>query len=72
MRPSPRVRVLLVEGDSLVRQGLRRILEGHEGIQVVGEADQGRLAAEMVGQLQPDVLILELTQLLIDGVEAAR
>jgi DNA-binding NarL/FixJ family response regulator len=72
MRPSSRIRVLLAEGDSLVRQGLRRILEGQEWIQIVGEADNGRLAVEMLGQLQPDVLVLEVTQLLIDGVETTQ
>ena len=59
MRPSSKLRVLLAEGDSLFRQGLRRILEGQEWIQIVGETDNGRLAVEMLGQLQPDVLILE-------------
>jgi len=72
MRPSSRIRVLVAEGDSRVRQGLRGILEGQEWIQVVGEAENGRIALEMVGQLQPDVLILEVTPLLIDGVEATR
>lgn len=72
MRPSSRIRVLLAEGDSLVRQGLRGILEGDEWIQVVGEADNGRLAVEMVGELQPDVLVIEVTHLLFNDVEATR
>ncbi len=72
MRPSSKIRVLLAEGDSLVRQGLRRILEGQEWIKIVGDTDNGRLAVEMLGQLQPDVLVLEVTHLLIDGVEVTR
>jgi len=72
MRPSSKIRVLLAEGDSLVRQGLRRILEGQEWIQIVGETDNGRLAVEMLGQLQPDVLILEVTHLLINEIETTR
>jgi DNA-binding NarL/FixJ family response regulator len=47
-------------------------LEGHEWIQVVGEADNGRLAVEMVGELQPDVLVIEVTHLLFNDVEATR
>jgi DNA-binding NarL/FixJ family response regulator len=72
MRPSSKIRVLLAEGDSLVRQGLRRILEGQEWIQIAGETDNGRLAVEMLGQLQSDVLILEVTHLLINEVETTR
>ena len=72
MRPPSKIRVLLAEGDSLVRQGLRRILEGQEWSQIAGEADNGRLAVEMLGRLQPDVLILEVTHLLINEVETTR
>ncbi len=72
MRPPSRIRVLLAEGNSLVREGLRRILEKHEWIQVVGEADNGRLAVGLVGQLRPDVLVMEVSHSLINEVEATR
>lgn len=56
----------------MVREGLRRILEKHEWIQVVGEADNGRLAVGLVGQLRPDVLVMEVSHSLINEVEATR
>lgn len=72
MRPPPKIRVLLAGGDGGVLQGLRTILEGHDGIQVVGETDDGRPAHELVGLFQPDVLVLEVTRSWADGAEVAQ
>jgi two-component system response regulator NreC len=71
MEPT-KIRVLLADDHSLVRQGFRRILEGQEDFLVVGEAANGRIAVEMVGQLHPDVLVMDVTMPLLNGIEATR
>lgn len=68
----PAIRVLLVDDHSLVREGFRRILEGQPDIMVVGEASNGKLALEMVEQLQPRVLIMDVTMPEMNGIEATR
>lgn len=68
----PKIRVLLADDHSLVRQGFRRILDGQPDILVVGEAANGRLAVEMVGQLHPDVLVIDVSMPELNGIEAAR
>jgi DNA-binding NarL/FixJ family response regulator len=55
----------------LVRQGLRSLLE-HAGFQVLGEASNGREAVTLVGQMHPDVAILDLGMPVLNGVDAAR
>jgi two-component system response regulator NreC len=55
-----------------VRQGLRSILDGREGIQVVGEAKDGREAVEKAQQLQPDIVLMDLSMPLLSGLEATR
>jgi two-component system, NarL family, response regulator NreC len=69
---SKRIRVLLADDHSLVRQGFRRILEGQADMVVVGEASNGKIAVEMVGQSQPDVLLMDVTMPLLNGIEATR
>jgi len=62
--------VLLAEDHTIVRQGLRSILDGREGIQVVGEAKDGREAVEKAQQLQPDIVLMDLSMPLLSGLEA--
>lgn len=71
-RRDPVIRVLLADDHSLVREGFRRILEGQPDIVVVGEAANGKLAIEMVEQLQPDVLVMDVTMPEMNGIEATR
>jgi DNA-binding NarL/FixJ family response regulator len=54
------IRVALAEDHPSVRTGIRRILESSSDIDVIGEADNGKTAVEMVRKLQPDVLILDM------------
>jgi len=67
-----KIRVLLAEDHTIVRQGLRSILDGREGIQVVGEAKDGREAVEKAQQLQPDIVLMDLSMPLLSGLEATR
>lgn len=67
-----KIRVLLAEDHTIVRQGLRSILHGQEGIHIVGEAEDGREAVDLVQQLQPDIVLMDLSMPLLSGLEATR
>lgn len=61
-------RVLLVDDHSLLRAGLCGLLEKFEGIQVVGQAADGRRALELVGSLLPDILLTDIGMPVLDGL----
>ena len=65
-----KIRVLLAEDHILVRQGFRRILEDDPGITVVGEARTGLEAIEQCKQLEPDVVVMDLSMPELGGLEA--
>jgi DNA-binding NarL/FixJ family response regulator len=66
------VRILLVDDHPIVRQGLRTLLEGRPGWEVVGEASDGIEALDKVEDLQPDVVVLDVTIPRMNGLEACR
>jgi DNA-binding NarL/FixJ family response regulator len=68
---SKRIRVLLADDHSLVRQGFRRILEDEFDIEVVGEASGGAEAIELDKQLNPDIVVLDMAMPEINGLHAA-
>jgi DNA-binding NarL/FixJ family response regulator len=63
------IRVVLADDHTLVRAGVRRILDGQPGLTVVGEVADGRAALEAIQTLEPDVLVLDLTMPHMDGFE---
>ncbi len=67
-----KIKVLIVDDHQVVRQGLRTFLELHEDIDVVGEAGDGVAAVEMVQQLAPDVVLMDLVMPRLDGIGATR
>lgn len=66
------IRVVLVEDHLLTRIGLKTVLERTDDIRVIGEAENGQVAVQMVKQLKPDVVLMDVGMPLIDGIEAAR
>ena len=65
-------RVLLADDQALVREGLRRIVDGEPGLEVVGEAADGEQAVQLARQLAPDVAVLDIRMPRLDGIEATR
>jgi DNA-binding NarL/FixJ family response regulator len=70
--PVQPVAVLIADDQALVRAGFRAILEDQVGIQVVGEAGDGRDAIDLVRRRRPDVVLMDIQMPDIDGLEAAR
>jgi DNA-binding NarL/FixJ family response regulator len=66
------IRVLLADDQELVRSGFRLILELAEGIEIVGEAADGREAVRLAKELQPDVVLMDVRMPELDGIEATR
>ena len=67
-----KLRILIGDDHTLMRQGLRKILEAHVGWEVVAEAGDGRQAVKDALGLQPDIAILDIGMPLLNGIEAAR
>jgi DNA-binding NarL/FixJ family response regulator len=65
------IRVLLADDHRMLREGLRRSLT-EEGFDVVGEADNGEQAVRLVGELAPDIVLMDVSMPEMDGVEATR
>ncbi len=66
----PRIRVLLADDHGVVRRGLRAFFELLDDIEIVGEAEDGRHAVDLVEVLQPDVVLMDLLMPGVDGIAA--
>ena len=66
------IRVLIADDHGVVRAGLRRILELEEDMEVVGEAEDGWQAVELAVQLQPDVVLMDISMPRLNGLQATR
>ena len=63
-------RILLVDDHTAVRQALRGFLDQQSGLKVVGEADNGRDAIRLAGELRPDVVVLDIAMPDLNGIDA--
>jgi NarL family two-component system response regulator LiaR len=66
------IRILLVDDHAIVRKGIRAVLRTLPGIEVVGEAANGREAISQARELEPDVILMDLVMPEVDGIEAIR
>ena len=64
------IKVLIVDDHAVVRAGIRMLLESDEEIEIVGEGENGAEGLELVERLQPDVVLMDVTMPIMDGVEA--
>ncbi|MGD0518591.1 MAG: MEDS domain-containing protein [Thermoguttaceae bacterium] len=70
--PSRKIRVLLADDHTILRKGLLGVLNQEADIEVVAEAADGEMAIELTRQLNPDVVLMDVTMPKMDGIEAAR
>lgn len=66
------IRILLVDDQRLMREGLRTLLELEADLDVVGEAGDGQAALEQYAALQPDIVLMDIRMPVLNGVEATR
>ena len=66
------IKVLLVDDHAIIREGLRSLLEKQPGMEVVADTDDGRKARDLVRQLLPDIVIMDITMPGLNGIEATR
>ena len=68
--PERPVRLLIVDDHELVRDGIRARLETEQGLEIIGEASNGREAVQLVEQLQPDLVMLDINMPEMNGLDA--
>jgi DNA-binding NarL/FixJ family response regulator len=66
------IRLLLVDDQGIIREGLRSLLETKPDLTIIGEAENGKAAVELALSLQPDVVLMDVRMPIMDGVAATR
>jgi len=66
------IKIILADDHKIVRQGLRTLLEQESDIEVIGEADDGRMAVRLARELSPQVIIMDVGMPDLNGIEATR
>lgn len=72
MNSSNPIRVFIAEDHAIVRKGVRTLLSLEKDIEVIGEAGNGQEAVELVGNLNPDVILMDLVMPELDGIQAIK
>jgi len=67
-----KLRILIAEDSAPFREGLRNLLQSVDSLEVVGEATSGQAAIQLAGQLQPDIVLMDLQMPGLNGIEATR
>lgn len=67
-----RIRVLLADDHTILRDGIRALLEDQADMEVVGEAEDGLATVKMVAKLKPDIVVMDIAMPLLNGLEATR
>jgi len=67
-----KIRIVLADDHSVVRQGFRRILDAQPDMEIVGEASNGKEALDLAAQLTPDVVVMDVAMPELNGIEATR
>ncbi len=67
-----KIRILLVDDHTVIRVGLKLLLERQPDFEVVGEAEDGRKAIQLAGELQPDAIVMDVAMPNLNGIEATR
>src|SRR6185503_17626653 len=70
--PRPKIRILIVDDHSVMRQGLRALIQNFEDMEVIGEATNGYDAVEFANALKPDVILMDVLLPRLDGIQATR
>ena len=66
------IRVLIADDHALVRRSLETVLQGEQGLELVGQASDGQEAVQIAGEVVPDVVLMDIRMPKITGIEAAR
>jgi len=69
---TPKIRILIADDHTLLRNGICALLEDEQDMVIVGEASDGREAVRLAGQLKPNVVLMDIAMPLLNGLEATR
>ena len=72
LQQNPKIRVLLVDDHIMVRQGLRAVLDAYADVELIGEAGNGEEAVQLMDQLRPQVVVMDINMPKMNGIEATR